>query len=293
MKTKKIITCILVGICIFPFHLNAQTPTPQEYMPSIVPVSPNAASLGVFGSIPVGHYTGVPNINIPLYEIDLDGKTIPISLSYHASGIKVAQEASWVGLGWTLNAGGCITRDMRGWDDFASTGGSEPKTGYYWNASNTPNNNNSAGVSGHTYVFFEAQGIPYFAEDSYTYNTRKINCSVGQEILKGTADVNPDLFYYNFANHTGSMFVNRSQYPSREPKASFRKVEEYLDATVNLKSSTTPWFIVDGEGYRYYFGGSVRRFHLHRRDRTARRPGNSARCGPLLYCRSGRGLSRS
>jgi hypothetical protein len=87
-------------------------------LPKIVPVSPNAAALGTYGAIPVGHYTGVPNISIPIYEIDLDGKKFPINISYHASGIKVAQEASTVGLGWVLNAGGCITKEVRGWDDF-------------------------------------------------------------------------------------------------------------------------------------------------------------------------------
>jgi hypothetical protein len=68
----------------------------------ITPVSPNTASLGLYGHTPVGHYTGIPSIDIPLYEIDLDGKKIPISISYHASGIRVAQEASSIGLGRSI-----------------------------------------------------------------------------------------------------------------------------------------------------------------------------------------------
>lgn len=56
---------------------------------NIVPVSPTAASLGQFGNIPVGYYTGTANISVPLYEIELDGKKIPINIAYHASGIKV------------------------------------------------------------------------------------------------------------------------------------------------------------------------------------------------------------
>ena len=81
-----------------------------QELPQITPPSPNAASLGQYGDIPVSYYTGVPNISIPLYTINSGEIKLPISLSYHSSGIKVTQEASWVGLGWALNAGGVITR---------------------------------------------------------------------------------------------------------------------------------------------------------------------------------------
>ena len=64
----------------------------------VVPVSPTAASLGQFGYIPVGHYTGTADISVPLYEIALDGKKFPINIAYHASGIKVAQESGCIGL---------------------------------------------------------------------------------------------------------------------------------------------------------------------------------------------------
>jgi hypothetical protein len=58
-------------------------------------------------------FTGDFNYNIPL--MDVDG--YPINISYH-SGITMDQEASWVGLGWNINAG-VINRNMRGIpDDF-------------------------------------------------------------------------------------------------------------------------------------------------------------------------------
>ena len=88
----------------------------------IVPVSPNAASLGTFGMIPTDNYVGQANLTIPIYEIDLDGKKFPIALSYHTDGTRVAQEATWIGLGWTLQAGGCVVRQVQGTDDFAARG---------------------------------------------------------------------------------------------------------------------------------------------------------------------------
>lgn len=75
-------------------------------------LSPEAASFARYGQIPVGHFTGTPQISIPIYTIDANTFKIPITLSYHASGVKVDDESGWVGLGWTLNAGGCITRQV-------------------------------------------------------------------------------------------------------------------------------------------------------------------------------------
>jgi hypothetical protein len=58
-------------------------------------------------------FTGDFTYNIPL--LDVDG--YPVNLSYHASP-KMDQEASWVGLGWNINAG-AVNRSMRGLpDDF-------------------------------------------------------------------------------------------------------------------------------------------------------------------------------
>ncbi len=79
------------------------------------PVSPTAASLGKFGVFPVNMNLGTTNISIPLYTIKQGDIEIPINLSYNAtSGIRVNEEASWVGLGWTLNAGGAIIRNVKG-----------------------------------------------------------------------------------------------------------------------------------------------------------------------------------
>ena len=64
-------------------------------------------------------FSGDFSYNIPL--LDVGG--YPINISYH-SGIGMDQEASWVGLGWNINAG-VINRSMRGLpDDFRGRGAS-------------------------------------------------------------------------------------------------------------------------------------------------------------------------
>jgi len=74
----------------------------KSYFAELVPPSPDVAQLGQYGTTEVGKYTGTANVSVPLHAIDLEGLQIPIALSYQTGGIKVAQEASWVGLGQPL-----------------------------------------------------------------------------------------------------------------------------------------------------------------------------------------------
>jgi hypothetical protein len=83
----------------------------------VKPMSPDATQFIRYGDIPMDYSTGVPNITIPLHTI-ISGKiSLPIDMSYNASGIKVLDIASTVGLGWSLNAGGLISRTVLGTDD--------------------------------------------------------------------------------------------------------------------------------------------------------------------------------
>ncbi len=66
---------------------------------SLIPPTPEAASLGKYGTNPVGMYTGIPSISIPLYQIKQKDLLLDLSLSYHAGGIRVEETAPWTGLG--------------------------------------------------------------------------------------------------------------------------------------------------------------------------------------------------
>ncbi|MCC8187224.1 MAG: hypothetical protein LIP08_06875 [Bacteroides sp.] len=74
----------------------------QDIMKNIRPETPAIAQFTRYDEMPVSEYTGIPDISIPLYTIEEDGFQLPLQLTYHAGGIKVNQEASWVGLGWDL-----------------------------------------------------------------------------------------------------------------------------------------------------------------------------------------------
>lgn len=66
---------------------------------------------------PTDTYTGLINVKVPLYEMNTGSGTIPISLNYITTGIRVDDLSSFVGLGWELSTGGKITRVVRGQPD--------------------------------------------------------------------------------------------------------------------------------------------------------------------------------
>jgi YD repeat-containing protein len=83
-------------------------------MPQIIPPSPKASAFMKFGDYPVSLYTGLVDITIPIYTIDVKGVKVPIEFKYHASGIRYDDVSLEVGLGWSLNAGDTINYTARG-----------------------------------------------------------------------------------------------------------------------------------------------------------------------------------
>lgn len=114
MKRIILFFILILAVCNFIFAQESEITLPSQ---NVVPPSPTAAALGKYGEIPVSNYTGIPSINENLYVLKGRRLSVPISLSYHAGGHRVDEVASWVGLGWSLNAGGAITRSVRGLED--------------------------------------------------------------------------------------------------------------------------------------------------------------------------------
>ena len=79
--------------------------------------APVKASMANSLDSPVNPLTGAACFDIPIYTVKTGGYTMPISLHYETSGFRVATIASNVGMGWNLNAGGCITKTIKGFND--------------------------------------------------------------------------------------------------------------------------------------------------------------------------------
>ncbi|MFV0330433.1 MAG: hypothetical protein ACK5M3_16835 [Dysgonomonas sp.] len=94
--------------------------TYQVQPPQVIPSSPQAKMFDKYINHEVTEYNGLPVIEIPLYEIEIKGLKIPITLSYHAGGVKYMEYDGDVAAGWSVNAGGYrVSRTIMGKADEA------------------------------------------------------------------------------------------------------------------------------------------------------------------------------
>lgn len=89
----------------------------QLTVPDIFPASPEASTLGQFGEIQTNQSLGVTNMTIPIHTINAGEFNLPISLNHFYNGLVVDNIPGCLGLGWSLNSGGMVTRQLRGRPD--------------------------------------------------------------------------------------------------------------------------------------------------------------------------------
>lgn len=197
----------------------SQSEADPSFVPTVIPPSPTSFELGRYGQIPVGLYTGTPNVSIPLHTIKTKNFEIPISLSYNSNGIKVDQIASWVGMGWSLNAGGIVTRVVKGIED-----------------------EYPANLSIPAYINILCNNTLDFLE----------------EVWNDYYDTEPDMFSYNFNGYSGKFvifhrgttnFWEVKQIPQTNLKIEVNADNNY--GNLLLFKITTP------DGIIYKFGGSL------------------------------------
>lgn len=165
MKTtnifNKLLCFVLMALCSVCGM--AQTEPADQLLKTIVHPSPQSAAYARYGEYPVDHSTGVPKIEIPLYTLNTGDYELPITLSYHASGIKVMDVSGPVGLGWVLNAGGVISRTVCGTPDGSSI--------YFKNTHDVESRLSENGMNTDEWNRFFNGAVEYDNEsDRYSYN---------------------------------------------------------------------------------------------------------------------------
>lgn len=199
--------------------------------------SPTAASLGKYADIPVSAHTGIPQISLPIYTIKEGPLSIPISLSYHAGGLKVWETASWVGAGWSLNAGGVITRTVMGAPDERMTSNVASQTHGYLSDS---------GYSNALYIPLTT-GYPYQPSPG----SRGYFVNDWKEFAAGRKDGEPDMFFFNVGGYSGKFFFRDDGKPVMLPEQDIRVEYDY---TPGFNQSISSFILTMPDGTKYFFG---------------------------------------
>lgn len=220
---------IIIFLLMIPFGAVSQVNPSGPAFPTILPPSPDVAALGSFLDTSVSENTGIPGISVPM--VSLPGKTpVPISLNYHAGGIRVSQISSRVGMGWSLSAGGMVTRSVRDKPDDTGEGLVTP--------------------TGATIEEF----LSGSAQDRLNH------------VLYGSSnDYESDLYSYNFMGYSGSFFFKQITDANhnltdievvQNPKTDIL-IEEVMDPSVAINGLIDGFIFTTPNGVKYYFGLSA------------------------------------
>ncbi|MCS3532915.1 hypothetical protein [Chryseobacterium sp. JUb7] len=183
--------------------------------------SPDASQLSKHIDIPTTTHTGTVGIDIPIYNIKIDNYSLPISLKYHASGVKVKEIASKVGLGWSLSIGGIsMSKQIIANEDKGYIPAINQADGAF-----QPNDRTSSDFS------FASQIMGFDASDpSNTYN------HLGQK-----RDTQPDIFSYSIPGSSGDFYLDSTGSPIKIGETSVKISKPY------------PFILTDDSGNIYYF----------------------------------------
>ncbi len=208
-----------------------------------IPTNPTVASMLKYGDVPVDLFSGRVNIDIPIYTLEIDDLSIPISFNYHGGGIKVTEEDGPIGLGWILNVGGVISRNLCGMPDEMNTPdakgydnineriiGHETKSQRREFLDRLKRETIYTNPPMNSYYFKESQWETIF--ESYVY---------GEQYCEGHYDTSPDTYSLSCMGMSGVFFLDGLNTTIQS------------DQELYLRDNSNGFEVKDRDGYTYIF----------------------------------------
>ena len=200
--------------------------------------NPTAASFTPIKSGDQDLYTGDMSTSISLGEVSgRGGLSMPITVGY-SSGIKIGEEASWVGLGWNIGFG-AITRSVNGVPDDSQFG--------YLNRDYFCGPSTSGVLDVENYYYFQPQCFSDYYSDQRDYGRI-------------------DSYYLNFGGGGGRLLVNQTPYywdplhPDADGIKGFTSKfytqnwrPTKIDYTTDSDGQIRKWIVTTEDGTTYIF----------------------------------------
>ena len=220
-RALAVLLALLPAVTAYCQYEEAAVPK-NQYAPT-----PKALEMTRFGHMPPDLNSGIYSYDIPIYTYEDKNFSIPVSLHYSSSGFQPARMSDEAGLHWTLMAGGTITREIVGIDDFGTDGlyYSDPEVNdsLMYRLIQPANTN-------HSYFWYKDGNTPSI----YSYSEE---CS-------------SDRYHFSFPGHSGSFVMNHDGsgfivYGTEKGRGLYN---------VTYESSSGSFTIKTGDGYSYRFG---------------------------------------
>lgn len=174
---KKTYLLIFISTCYFIIAQNREMPINIQ--------SPNASSLGKYGDLSMNLSTGRANVSVPVYQLEEGGIPMDISMSYDTGGVRVNDVPGWVGQNWALQAGGVVTRSVRG----------KAADEMNWKTSESG-------------FWYDWKGYFYYKDilNTGNWNSEQYLSNLANDALH-FPDYEPDVFTFNFLGFSGKFFL--------------------------------------------------------------------------------------
>ena len=240
MKIRK--QLLFIAFLLGKIFLFAQNTTdvdsygPRNY--TIIPPSPEVASMTKNVDYPITPFNGQPDISFPIYTITEGLLSVPITVQYQSGGLKVDEQPGNLGLSWTLIVGGCVSRTVYGHPDEAGAKSNNIK-GLF---------NNS--IESNMLREFAKSTIADFDPSDYNYfmSHRTGDKTWGVDYYYGRADMANDILKVSCMNLSGTFIYNDDkdiEVSSPQP----------ISISPDKISNSYPdeYIITDNNGTKYYF----------------------------------------
>ena len=250
-KSKINLSFILILIFFPIYSLGQEISYPQTPIESRL-APPSIHQFLQYTNMQPAEYSGQININVPLAEIGTNVFKVPISLNYVSNGIRVSEEANWVGLGWDLQFGGVvqITNDK---DDLARV---HPKFSpdYFWHPFPYPQawTTDELNYSHHYPPNISLSDFPIWEFFGYFWPFQRSMEPVNLLLDEDMGDTEPDIFKANFFGHYLEFIVSRI-HGSVNPGIVEVLNEKNYKVFLTYEESEPFWKIISPDGTTFYF----------------------------------------
>ena len=205
MNTKSCILAVLISL----LSISASAQIEAEiHRPSI-----NAEQFGFASKAEAALNKGQLSVNIPLMTLKGKGYDLPISLTFYNGDVNSFTEASPIGLGWALMAGGVIAATIKGSDDI------DDLTEY-----------------GETNHFTDSQYLDNAANDVFCFD----------KLDRIRWNSMPDEYTYSLPGHSGTIEISLD-------KNNTIKKTLFPDESYKIEDTKHGYCITADDGTKFYF----------------------------------------